>query len=134
MSKIFQPRDNLNQNSKFGNCCGCPSLMSDGHLFTNWVSSRIYNDEYMKNQKINGSHSYRNHLQRDANTLIDNEYKYFKKVTCTDTGTNKFYIDSSKYGFDYPLNDGYWGKSIPYYGSSKIQKLAIFNISNRLNK
>jgi hypothetical protein len=35
-----------NLNNKFGKCCNCPALMSDsGRMFTNYVSSRIYNHE-----------------------------------------------------------------------------------------
>lgn len=122
MNKIFQPKDNLNQNNKFGECCGCPALMSDGHLITNWASSSIYNDEYMKLLKINNSHTYRNNLQTNAQSLMTNEHKYFDQVTCKSDKKNKFYIDSSKYSFDYLLPDGYWGnENDPYFGNKKSE-------------
>ena len=46
-------RNNLNLDNKFGNCCNCPGFVNDDRLFTNYVSSRIYNDSTMK--KLNSS-------------------------------------------------------------------------------
>lgn len=122
MDKIFNTdMRNLNQGSKFGDCCGCPPLMSDGHLFTTWKNSRIYNDEYMKTQKINDSNTYREHLQNNAQKLINAEQNKLHKITCTSNNNNKFNIDSSNYGFNYKLKNAYWGFETPYFGDKKSE-------------
>lgn len=119
---------NLNLNNKFGQCCGCPALMSDkGRLFTNYMSSRLYNDINSKQLKVPDSHSYREKLQNDS-SLRQNEILKFETVRCKSDGKNKFYIDSSKYTFDKPLTDAYVGQKIQNDGKSKKSDKASFKL------
>lgn len=120
MRKVFQPHENLNQNNKLGSCCKCPAMMSDGQIFTNWASSRIYNDDFMKALKIGDSNSYRELLQSTGGLLIKNEHKYQETNRCK-SSDGKFYIDSSKYSFEYPLSDGYWGQQVLNHGIKKSE-------------
>ena len=100
----------LNLNNKYGECCNCPALMSDhGRMFTNYISSRLYNDIFSKSLKSSDSHSYREKLQNNSQILSSNEIVKYEQVRCKSNNINKFYIDSSNYTFDKPLKDGYWG-------------------------
>ena len=110
---------NLSLNNKFGQCCGCPALMSDkGRLFTNYVSSRIYNDMNSKQLKTSDAHSYRERLQNES-SIRSNEIAKYETVRCKDDSKNKFYIDGSKYTFDKPLSDPYVGQKIQNDGKMK---------------
>ena len=100
---------NSNLNNKFGICCDCPALMSGNMYFTNFESSRIYNDSMQKKLQINDSHTYRLKLQNDATKIIKNETMRFENNRCKTNDKNKFYIDSSKYNFNEKLKDEYLG-------------------------
>ena len=103
-------KNNLNLDNKFGNCCNCPGFVNDDRLFTNYVSSRIYNDSTMKKLNASNSHEYRNKLQNHAVDIMKNTSKYYNdNVGCFSDDKNKFYIDSSKYGFDTKLSKQYNG-------------------------
>lgn len=117
---------NLSLNNKFGQCCGCPALMSDkGRLFTNYMSSRIFNDINSKQLKVPDAHSYREKLQNDS-SIRQNEISKFESVRCKSDSKNKFYIDSSKYTFDKPLTDEYVGQKIQNDGKVKKSDKASF--------
>ena len=111
-----------NLNNKFGECCGCPGLMNDDRLFNNYVSSRIQNDQIRKSLNLPDSHSYRSILQNAGQNFLDEDIKRIEKIRCKSNTKNKFYIDSSKYNFDKPLTDGYWGLSID---NTEIRKSQI---------
>ena len=111
-----------NLNNKFGECCGCPALMNDDRLFNNYVSSRIQNDQIRKSLNLPDSHSYRKTLQNNGQDFINNDVKRIENVRCKSNSKNKFYIDYSKYTFDKPLSDGYWGLSIE---NTEIRKSQI---------
>jgi hypothetical protein len=111
-----------NLNNKFGECCGCPGLMNDDRLFNNYVSSRIQNDQIRKSLNLPDSHSYRSILQNAGQKFLDEDIKRIEKIRCKSNTKNKFYIDSSKYNFDKPLIDGYWGLSIE---NTEIRKSQI---------
>jgi hypothetical protein len=93
-------KKNLNCDNKFGKCCNCPGIMSDGgRVFTNYVSSRIYNDDNRKMMGLGDSHSYRLVLQKSAQEIINKENNDFDKLKCKSNKKNKFYIDSSNFNF-----------------------------------
>ncbi len=116
----------LNLNNKFGQCCNCPALMSDkGRLFTNYMSSRLYNDTNSKHLKVFDSHSYREKLQSDQTLRINENVKY-EKVRCKNNGKNMFYIDGSQYSFSKPLTNEYVGQKIQNDGKQKKSDKGIF--------
>jgi hypothetical protein len=114
-------KNNSNLNNKFGVCCGCPPLMSDRRLFTNYVSSRTFNDESRKAMKLGDSHAYRGKLQSDASIIASNEIAKANKQICKSDGKTNFYIDTSKYSFNVDLVDGYWGQKEINYGVKKSE-------------
>ena len=113
-------------NNKFGQCCGCPALMSDkGRIFTNYVSSRIYNDDNSKQLKVSDAHSYREKLQTDKK-IRSNDVNKYETIRCKSDSKNKFYIDSSKYTFNRQLTDPYNGQKIQNDGKFKKSDKANF--------
>ena len=114
-------KNNLNLNNKFGECCGCPPLMSDRRMFTNYVSSRTFNDENRKAMKLGDSHAYRSKLQSDGSIIAANEVAKVENQRCRSDGKTKFYIDSSKYNFTTDLTDGYWGQKEMFFGVKKSE-------------
>lgn len=94
--------DNIyNSNSKFSNICNFPALMSDGRLFTNYVSHSI-NEDINKSILSNNadSNQYRLDLQNNAETIINNELLYYDKFRCSKQNLeqkNNFYIDYSNF-------------------------------------
>jgi len=112
MSKISLNKNDLGLNNKFGLSCGYPALMSDGHYFTTWISSRIFNDGLQKNLKVTGSHNYRDILQNSATTLMNNEVYQYEKTRCEPTKDNIFYIDSTKYAPNKKLGNEYVGQKM----------------------
>jgi hypothetical protein len=79
-------------NNKFGNCCNCPALMSDGRLFTSYVPHKEYNSRLMKELGVSNSIEYKTVLQNNGETInkdiID---KLTAGTICKNNGTNKFY-------------------------------------------
>ena len=69
--------------------CGCPALMSDGRLVTNYLNSDVFNHFIAKSNKKHTSNEYRAFLQKNGNKLINNERKFF---------TNKNVHGSNKKG------------------------------------
>jgi hypothetical protein len=120
-------KNNLNLNNKFGECCNCPALMSDrGRMFTNYVSSRIYNDNDAKRLKIFDANTYRENLQVFGSIYRSSEIYKYEQVKCKTNAKNKFYIDSSHYTFDKPLTNGYWGQQIQNDGYVNKSEKASF--------
>jgi hypothetical protein len=124
MSKNNSSKNNSSQNNlnnKFGECCGCPALVNDDRLFNNYVSSRLRNDQIRKSLNITDSHTYRSILQTASQNFIGDDIKRIENSRCKSNDKNKFYIDSSKYNFDKPLTNGYWGLSIENDGIKQSQ-------------
>ncbi len=112
-------------NNKFGHC-GCPALMSDkGRLFTNYTSSRLFNDVNSKNMNALDSHSYREKLQNNPNLRL-NEFSKVNSFKCKSDSKNSFYTDSSKFTFDKPLTDAYMGQVMVNDGKLKKSDKANF--------
>lgn len=105
MSNNINLNLNLNLNNKFGECCSCPALITNDLIFNNYISARIYNDSIMKSIDVLDTHKYRSILQSDKN-IVTNKNKFLK---CKSNNKNLFYIDSSKYNFNIPLNNEYNG-------------------------
>ena len=62
---------------------GCPALMSDGRLVTNYVDNHVFNQYIAKANKKTTSNQYRGFLQKNANSIMNRERAYFsKKNTC----------------------------------------------------
>jgi len=113
---------NSNLNNKFGECCNCPGLMIGEQYFTNLISSRIYNDMVQKKLKINDSNTYRLTLQANAIKLMKNDSNLFEINRCKSNNKNKFYLDTSNYGFKSKLEDEYNG---PKYENNYIKKSIV---------
>lgn len=95
---------NMNSNNKFGICCKCPAISNITREFTVWSSSRIYNYDLMKKNKLNNANSFRSLLQSNGEDIIKNKYNDFENnFKCVNNGNNIFYIDSSKFN-DYYNN------------------------------
>jgi len=102
-----------NLNNKFGECCNCPALSTGKQYFTNYVSSRLYNDNFRKKLGINDSNSFRLSLQSNGEKYIKNEIIRFDANRCKSDTKNKFYLDSSNYNFSTKLVNEYTSPSIP---------------------
>jgi len=58
--------------------CGCPAMISDGRIFTEYINSKRV-DEYIK--KLNGiarDDDFRMMLQKNGRKMLDNEWKYYR--------------------------------------------------------
>ena len=66
----------MNSDNKFGKCCKCPSQMSDGRLYTNYLLNSKLNSYVKKVNNITDEHDYRNFLQKNASTIMKNEQTY----------------------------------------------------------
>jgi hypothetical protein len=96
-----------NLNNKFGECCNCPALSTGKQYFTNYVSSRLYDDNLRKKLNINNSNTYRSFLQLNGTTLMSTDTSKSSANRCKSNATNKFYIDSSKFNFSSTLKNEY---------------------------
>ena len=113
-----------NLNNKFGKCCNCPALSNGNQLFTNFESSRLFNNDLRKKLIIKDSNTFRLNLQNNATLYIFNENSKLESVKCTSDSKNKFYIDSSKYDFSKQLLDDYKYPKIP---NNYIKKSVVSN-------
>ena len=59
--------------------CGCPALMSDGRLVTNYLDSDVFNNFIAKSNKLTTSNQYRAFLQKNGTKMINNERNFFIK-------------------------------------------------------
>ena len=60
---------------------GCPALMSDGRLLTNYDRVRRL-DQYIKTiNEIDSAQEYKYFLQKNGDTIINNERDYINKIT-----------------------------------------------------
>ena len=82
----------MNLDNKFGECCNCPGFYNGDRIFTNYQSSRLYNDDIRKKLGIIDSHSYRMRLQNNGFDILKSEYSL-----CKSNSNNKFNIDYSKF-------------------------------------
>ena len=114
-----------NLNNKFGECCNCPALTTGKQYFTNYVSSRILNDDLRKNLKISDSHTYRYNLQANGTKYISNENNRYLNDRCKSDNKNNFYIDSSKYNFSSQLLNDYTAPSIQNNYIKKSQQSGL---------
>ena len=113
-----------NLNNKFGKCCNCPALSTGNQLFTNFESSRLYNDNYKKYLKIADSNTYRLNLQLNGTKYMQNENNKYDTIRCKSDKQNKFYIDSSSYNFSTKLENEY---SYPQIQNNYIKKSEMSN-------
>jgi len=97
--------------------CGCPAMLSDARIFTEYVNSKRV-DEYIKN--LNGivrDDDFRMMLQKSGKRMLDNEWKYYRT---NDSCDPKFCVHNyssrvSPTTFPVEMNDynnRYSGKSI----------------------
>ena len=62
---------------------GCPALMSDGRLVTNYVDNGVFNQYIAKANKKTTSNQYRAFLQKNATSIMNRERVHLsKKNTC----------------------------------------------------
>lgn len=92
---VYANENLLNTNNKFKEICNLPALMSDGRLFTNYISNSFYED-IIKKILIDDidSHKYRLTLQNNAENIINNTLSHYDKYRCF-IKNEKFYIDYS---------------------------------------
>lgn len=114
-----------NLDNKFGQCCDCPGLLTGKQYFTNFVSSRIHNEELKKNFGATDSNSYRQKLQSNATMYILNENNKYVNDKCKSNNQNKFYIDSTNYNFSTNLVNEYNAPSIPNNYIKKSDKASF---------
>jgi hypothetical protein len=114
-------KNNLNLNNKFGECCRCPALTNRDILFTNYLSSKIFESNVQNNLAMN-SHGYRHFLQTKSNDYIKMETDYLSKNKCTNNNKNKFYIDTSKYDFSTNLINDYQGPMMQNHYTKKSER------------
>lgn len=62
---------------------GCPAIMQDGRLVTNYTKMRVL-DQYIRiTNKLDNIHDYKNFLQTNAETIMNREREYINKQnTC----------------------------------------------------
>jgi len=121
MNNFSLNKSDLNLNNKFESKCTYPALMSDEHYFTNFVSSRLFNDGLQKNLNAKGSNNYREILQNGAATIIGNEIYQYEKTRCKSDNQNIFYIDQTKNNPNKALSDEYQGQKILNHGIKKSE-------------
>lgn len=62
---------------------GCPELMSDGRLVTNYLDNDVFNHKIAKLNKLETSNQYRAFLQKNASQVMNKERVFFtQKNTC----------------------------------------------------
>ena len=113
-----------NLNNKFGECCNCPALSTGNQFFTNFVSSRLYNDNLKKKLGIKDSNSFRSNLQSNATKYMSNVNNNFDNEKCKSNNKNNFYIDTSKYNFSTKLVNEYSTPDIP---NNYVKKSQVAN-------
>ncbi len=87
-------------NNKFGKCCSCPALMSDGRLFTSYMPHKQYNNNMMKELGASNSIEYKSILQNNGNVIRNDMLsKLEASVMCKNNDTNKFYQQVDINGF-----------------------------------
>lgn len=57
----------------------CPALMSDGRIFTNYLSNRMYNDYIKFTNDIKVNTDYKAFLQNNATNIIADNQKFLEK-------------------------------------------------------
>jgi len=56
---------------------GCPALMSDGHNYTEYVDSDVTTSQLQKELKITNNNDFREYLQKNATTIMNNAQKHY---------------------------------------------------------
>jgi hypothetical protein len=81
----------MNLNNKFGECCSCPALISDGRLFTSYVPRKDFNNQLMKQIKVTNNNDYREFLQNNGDTIIASIQETLdSSIKCADTKNVRF--------------------------------------------
>ena len=111
-----------NLNNKFGECCNCPAITTGKQYFTNFVSSRVYDDNLKNKLGIKDSNLFRLNLQSNGARYISNENLKYDNTRCKSNKKNNFYIDTSKYDFSTKLTNEYSTPNIPNTYIKKSQK------------
>lgn len=114
-----------NLNNKFGECCNCPALSNGDQYFTNYVSSRLYNDDLQKKLGIKDSNSFRINLQSNGTKYMSKEHIKYDNNRCKSDKKNNFYIDTSNYNFSTKLTNEYSTPNIPNNYVKKSQVSAF---------
>ena len=69
-----------NLNNKFGECCNCPALSTGDQYFTNYVSSRLFNNNLQNKLGLKDSNSLRLNLQTNGTKYMSNENNYINII------------------------------------------------------
>lgn len=79
--------------NKHGECCGCPALMADGRLFTQWEPKRSFNMRLLRSLNASDSESLRYMLQKNPG-LANIDKLDDDSIRCK---SDKFFTDSSNF-------------------------------------
>jgi hypothetical protein len=124
----------MNCDNKFGICCKCPAISNIPRELTIWKSSRVYNYEMMKKNRINNANDYRALLQSNAVNIIENTYNDFENnFKCVNNDPNVFYIDSSKFNQYYDnLNFDSKKSDIKNYDKRAARRISLDSMGNNI--
>jgi hypothetical protein len=66
---------------------GCPPLMSDGRFITNYVESRVFEQQIRAINKLESAQDYKHFLQSNSETIMERERNYqLQNNTCSVNG------------------------------------------------
>lgn len=81
----------MNLNNKFGECCSCPALISDGRLFTSYVPRKDLNYLLMKQVKVTNNNDYKDFLQNNSEQIVSSiQLTLDSSLKCADTKNVRF--------------------------------------------
>ena len=66
----------MNSDNKFGKCCNCPALMSDGRFMTNYLSTQKIVTNLKEMNNITDENEFRLYLQKNAVNIIKSQKEY----------------------------------------------------------
>lgn len=74
----------MNCDNKFGECCNCPALMSDGRFITNYISTPKLVANLKEMNNITDENEFRLFLQKNATNLISKQKEFLLKNKACD--------------------------------------------------
>lgn len=66
----------MNCDNKFGECCNCPALMSDGRFVTNYISTSKLVANLKEMNNITDENEFRLFLQKNSLNLINKQKNF----------------------------------------------------------
>jgi hypothetical protein len=69
----------MNCDNKFGECCNCPGLMSDGRFITSYISTPRLVANLKEMNNITDENEFRLFLQKNGTSLISKQKEFLLK-------------------------------------------------------